>query len=400
MRIAYFDVFAGASGDMVLGALLDAGAPLEEVRATLQTLPLTGWQLLAEPGHRGAVAGTRARVVVDPMLPQPARRLGEVLALVEQSALPPRVRRDTAAVFRLLAEAEGKVHRMPPASVHFHEVGAVDSLVDIVGAIVALDLLGVEQVFVSSLPLGGGMVTTEHGALPVPAPATVQLLAQVGAPVRASEGSAARQEMVTPTAAALFAALGTFQLPEIRLEAVGYGLGARSLSDLPNALRVLVGERVESDPALVLLETNIDDQPAEQLAYVLERLLAAGARDAWFTPIQMKKNRPAIQLSAIVNASDEAMVAGLLLRETTTLGVRVLPLRRHEADRRQVDVETPLGHARLKLKLLAGKVAGIAPEFEDCRALAERHGLPLGEVYRIVAEAGRSLLGAPPSDRA
>ena len=400
MRIAYFDVFAGASGDMVLGALLDAGAPLEEVRATLQTLPLTGWQLLAEPGHRGAVAGTRARVVVDPMLPQPARRLGEVLALVEQSALPPRVRRDTAAVFRLLAEAEGKVHRVPPASVHFHEVGAVDSLVDIVGAIVALDLLGVEQIFVSSLPLGGGTVTTEHGALPVPAPATVQLLAQVGAPVRASEGSAARQEMVTPTAAALFAALGTFQLPEIRLEAVGYGLGARSLSDLPNALRVLVGERVESDPALVLLETNIDDQPAEQLAYVLERLLAAGARDAWFTPIQMKKNRPAIQLSAIVNASDEAMVAGLLLRETTTLGVRVLPLRRHEADRRQVDVETPLGHARLKLKLLAGKVAGIAPEFEDCRALAERHGLPLGEVYRIVAEAGRSLLGAPPSDRA
>ncbi|MFN8535586.1 MAG: nickel pincer cofactor biosynthesis protein LarC [Dehalococcoidia bacterium] len=393
LQVAYFDVFAGASGDMLLGALLDAGAPAEEVIAALESLGLTGWRLLAEPDQRGAIGGLRVRVQIDPTADQPHRRLGDILALIEAGRFSARAKRDSSAVFQRLAEAEAHVHRTAIEEVHFHEVGAVDSIVDIVGVAIALDLLGIERVYVSSIPLGGGMVETQHGTIPVPAPATVELLARAGAPVRPSEGSAAGKEMVTPTAAAFFAALGVFELPAMRLRASGYGIGGRTLPDQPNALRVLIGELAAPPARLVLIETNIDDQPGEQLGYVLDRLLDAGARDAWFTPIQMKKNRPAVMLSAIADADREADVVSLLLRETTTFGARVLPLRRPEAERRIVEVETPLGPARVKLKLLDGRPAGVAPEFEDCRRLAESSRLPIAEVYRIVEAAGRAALG-------
>ncbi|MCS6801184.1 MAG: nickel pincer cofactor biosynthesis protein LarC [Chloroflexota bacterium] len=392
MRAAYFDVFAGASGDMLLGALIDAGASAAEITAALRTLPLEGWGLDVRPEHRGVIGGTRVEVWVDPALSQPQRRLADIVAAVEQSQLPSRVKRDAAAVFRALAEAEGRVHRQRLDDVHFHEVGAVDSIVDIVGAVVALELLGIEQVFVSSVPLGGGIAQTAHGKIPAPAPATLELLARAGAPVRPSFGAAATTEMVTPTAAAFFAALGVFEQPALRLTTVGYGLGARRLPDLPNALRVLIGERDEPSAPLLLLETNIDDQPAEQLGYVLERLFAVGVRDAWFTPIQMKKSRPAVMMSVIAEAAQEREIADLLLRETSTLGVRVIPIRRHEAERVVKTVETRLGPARVKVKRLEGRPVAAVPEFEDCRRLALEHGLPIAEVYRLVESAARGAM--------
>jgi uncharacterized protein (TIGR00299 family) protein len=392
VKVAYFDVFAGASGDMLLGALVDAGAPLDAVAAGLGTLGLEGWELRAEPDHRGPLGGVRVQVRIDPSAAQPDRRLADIAACLAQSRLAPRVKRDALAVFQLLAEAEGRVHRTDPAEVHFHEVGAVDSIVDIVGSVAALDLLGIERIYVSALPLGGGMAQSAHGAIPVPAPATVEVLARAGAPVRPSRGAASSAEMVTPTAAAFFAALGVFEQPALRLLSTGYGIGSRDLPDQPNALRVLIGEANGEQPALILLETNIDDQPAEQLAYVLERLFTAGARDAWFTPIQMKKNRPAVMLSVIADAAREEEIAGLLLRETTTLGVRVLPLRRHEAERQIEQIETPVGEARVKVKRLDGRVVAVSPEYEDCRRIAAERRLPIADVYRLVEGAARDRL--------
>ncbi|GIW06631.1 MAG: UPF0272 protein [Dehalococcoidia bacterium] len=389
MKAAYFDVFAGASGDMLLGALLDAGAPLDALVSGLRTLDLAGWQLDARPDRRGAIGGTRVEVHVDPATPQPHRRLPDITACIAGSRLPARVKRDAIAIFQLLAEAEGRVHRVSAEEIHFHEVGAVDSIVDIVGTVAALDLLGIERVFVSSIPLGGGTIHTAHGVIPVPAPATAELLARAGAPVRPSAGAAAEQEMVTPTAAAVFAALGEFAQPAFRLAAVGYGIGGRTLPDQPNALRVLIGESADLEPALLLFETNIDDQPAEQLGYVLERLFAAGARDAWFTPIQMKKNRPGVILSAIADAAREQELAGLLLRETTTLGVRIVPIRRHEAERHVELVDTPFGPARVKLKRLDGRTVAFAPEFEDCRRIAAERDLPIAEVFRQIESSAR-----------
>jgi uncharacterized protein (TIGR00299 family) protein len=392
VKAAYFDVFVGASGDMLLGALVDVGAPLDEVTARLRTLEIDGWDLRANPDQRGAIAGTRLEVRVDPALQQPHRRLADIAALIDGAALPARVRRDALSVFQALAEAEGRIHRTRPEDVHFHEVGAVDSIVDIVGAVVALNLLGIERVYVSAVPLGGGVARSAHGTIPIPAPATVEVLARAKAPVRPSVGAAASSEMVTPTAAAFFAALGTFALPPMRLLAAGYGLGARSLPDQPNALRVLVGEVEGETSSYVVIETNIDDQPAEQLGYVLERVLAAGARDAWFTPIQMKKNRPAIMLSVIAETTREREIAELILRETTTLGVRVVPVRRHEAERAVQTVETPVGSARVKVKQLAGHTVAFAPEFEDCRRIAAARNLPIAEVYRVVERAAREQL--------
>lgn len=390
-KAVYFDVFAGASGDMILGALIDAGADLDELRDALSTLPIEGWTLVESEERRGVLTGTRIRVEVDPAVTQPARTRDDITGLIAASGLPDRVKRDAWKVFALLAEAEGAVHRVPAAQVHFHEVGAIDSIIDIVGAIVALDLLNVEEIFVSPIPLGGGMAKASHGTIPVPAPATIELLTRAGAPVRASSGSAAEKEMVTPTAAAIFAALGTFSLPRLQLQGSGYGIGGWDLPDQSNALRVLIGEVPEEKPDdLRLLETNIDDMSPEIFGYVLDRLFSVGVRDAWFSPIQMKKNRPATKISVIVEAAMESEVANLLLEETSTLGVRVMPITRYEAGRRTAVVETPLGPATIKIKVLNGEVSGFSPEYESCLALADRHGLPLRDVYLLVESIARS----------
>lgn len=398
-RIIYFDCFSGISGDMALGALLDAGLSLEALQQELRRLNVDGWEIQATREVRGPLAGTRAHVIA----PEQAvhRHLHDIRAIIESSALAPSVAAQSLRVFTLLAEAEARIHGTTPDQIHFHEVGALDAIVDIVGVVAGLALLGVEQVFASPVPLGTGWVRSAHGPIPVPAPATLALLAGVGAPITADEMPF---ELTTPTGAALLAGLAAFRRPPMRVTAVGYGFGARQL-ERPNALRAWLGELDEprraivapasaaATPAadtLVLLETNIDDQSGEQLAYALERLRDLGALDVWLTPIQMKKGRPAVILSALAPAELEERAVALILRETTTFGMRRRAVERHICDREIVEVTTPLGVARVKRKSWRGETLGAAPEYEDCARLARDHSVPLAEVYRIVARAAEA----------
>jgi uncharacterized protein (TIGR00299 family) protein len=379
----YFDCFSGISGDMALGALLDAGLPLDALRSELAKLDLAGWSISAERGMRAFLSGTRALVQAPEQ--ETHRHLSDVRAILERSKLSEAVCSRSLQVFTLLAEAEGRIHGIAPDQVHFHEVGALDAIIDIVGVVAGLALLQVDEVFASALPLGSGWVRAAHGRLPVPAPATLALLAQAGAPLLADETAG---ELVTPTGAALLAALATFGRPALRIERVGYGLGSRNPPERPNALRVWIGTTGDTPtllhaPAasLVLLETNIDDQPAEQLAYTLEQLMALGALDAWLAPIVMKKGRAATLLAALVPADLEDAAVALILRETTTLGVRRRAVERHVADREVASVETRWGSVRLKRKRWRGEQLGAAPEYEDCARLAREHHVALRDVY-------------------
>ena len=385
-RIAYFDCFSGASGDMLLGALFDAGLPLERLRAALATLPIAGWELTTSREARQGVWGTRARVSYDEAQ-QPHRHLADILALIEGSELPAGVKRQASAVFRRLAQAEAHVHGTTPDEVHFHEVGAIDSIVDIVGVVAGLHLLGVEEVYASPLPLGGGTVHVAHGELPVPAPATLEILAEAQVPTRPHP---AQVELLTPTGAALLAELARFEQPAMVVDAVGYGFGTRQVPAF-NAVRLWLGQaggRVvwEEDEA-VLLETNLDDTTGEALGYVQGRLLEAGALDAWFTPITMKKSRPAVMLSVLAPPARAPELAALILRETTTLGVRWQTVRRTIAGRAVETVETPWGAVRVKVKQLGGRPLSAAPEYEDCAQLAREAGVPWQEVYRAAERA-------------
>jgi uncharacterized protein (TIGR00299 family) protein len=393
MRIAYFDCFSGASGDMILGALVDTGLSLDDLRAALAALPLTGYRLEAERVTRAGMAATRVHVHRDDT-PQPRRTLADVLDILAHSTLPDEDRRQAERIFRALAAAEGRVHGVDAGDIHFHEVGAVDAIVDVSGAVAGLRLLGIERVYVSPLPLGSGTVRAEHGVLPVPAPATLELLAAAGAPLRPGAGEPA-MEMVTPTGAAILTTLGTMERPAMRLARIGVGAGGRDLPDRPNVLRVWLGESTERPGmrTMMLAETNVDDMPGELFGHAMARLFAAGAADVWFTPIQMKKDRPAVMLSVLCRPELEEAVVAALLRETTTLGVRVREVRRYEAERERFDFPSTLGPATVKVKRLLDQPPRVAPEYEVCRTLAERSGLPLLEVYRIVTAEALAALG-------
>jgi uncharacterized protein (TIGR00299 family) protein len=391
--IAYLDCPSGVSGDMLLGALLDAGVALDELRALLGGLPLEGYTLEAAPVVRGALGATHARVV--PTREEHAHRhLGDVLAIIEHGDLPERVKRDAGAVFRRLATAEARVHRVGIDEVHFHEVGAVDAIVDVVGVCAGLHLLGVEEVYCSPLPLGRGQTTMAHGTLPLPAPAVLELLAMSGAP---TVPHTATTELVTPTGAALVTTLARFAQPPLRLARVGYGAGTRA-EPAPNLLRLWLGERddtratisTEEDVTveqLLVLEANIDDMPAELFGYAMERLLAAGALDAWCAPLTMKKARPGALLGALCRPADRAALVGVFLRETSTFGVRARAVTRYAAAREARTVDTPYGPVRVKLKLLDGVVAGASPEYEDCRRLAMERSISLPRVYAAAIAA-------------
>lgn len=387
--IAYLDLPSGLSGDMFLGCLVDAGWPLEALQATLSRLPLpTGsWSVRAETVHRGPLRATLVTVATAET--HHHRGLAEIEALIETADLPPSVRAGAIGVFRRLAQAEARVHGVPVEQVHFHEVGALDAIVDIVGAAAGLHALGIEALYASAVPLGPGWVETAHGRLPLPAPATLELLAEVGAPTRPALGPG---ELVTPTGAALLAQFARFGQPALRLQRIGYGAGQRDFS-WPNVARLWLGEAVDelAPTVLVQIETNVDDMNPELYPGVVQRLLAAGALDAWLTPVQMKKGRPGVVLSVLAPADQEAELAALILRETTTLGVRVHAVRRHEAGRELRTVETPYGPVRVKLKRLEGRVWGAAPEYEDCRQRAESHGVPVRLVYEAAQAAARRL---------
>ncbi|HEV8192825.1 MAG TPA: nickel pincer cofactor biosynthesis protein LarC [Ktedonobacterales bacterium] len=398
--LAYLDCFSGISGDMLLGALVDAGLDLDALREPLRSLPLAGYALEAEPVTDHGITGTRVRVVLSGDVPHKHRHLEDIAHLIVAAKLPERAQAHAIAIFRRLAEAEGAVHGTPPEDVTFHEVGAVDSIVDIVGAALGLELLGIGDLFCSELPLTSGRVISAHGALPVPAPATLELLKGTQAiwrPVPA-EG-----ELVTPTGAAFVATLARFARPTMRASAVGYGFGTRSLP-WANCLRLVLGETSEAAVAadgamglerdeIVVIESNIDNMSGEALGWLMERLLAVGALDVSYTPLQMKKNRPATLLTVLVSAEEAERIAALVVRESGTLGVRMRHAQRLKAGRRVEEIETPLGSVHVKLKLIDGAVTGASPEYDDCRALAEAHGLPFDVVLERVQLAARRHFG-------
>ena len=385
---------------MILGALVDAGLALDDLRRGLAGLPLTGeYALTAETVRRGALRATQVRVEMNDA--HSHRHLADIVAIIEAGDLSPAVEEKSLAIFRRLAEAEARVHGTSVEQVHFHEVGAVDAIVDIVGAVFGLERLGVAQVYASPLPLGGGQVETSHGTLPLPAPATLELLALAGAPTRPfglslrTKPWPADVELVTPTGAAILTTLAQFSQPPMRVARVGYGAGGRELP-WSNVLRLWLGEPTGQDmtpaTALKVLETNIDDMNPELYGHVMARLFDAGALDVYLTPIYMKKNRPATMLSAIVRDEDEAVLAEVMLRETSTLGVRVRSFYRYEAGREVRQVETAYGPIQVKLKLLGGRIVSVTPEYESCRRVADDQGVPLAEVYRVAQQAGGALL--------
>jgi uncharacterized protein (TIGR00299 family) protein len=313
------------------------------------------------------------------------------VTLLERSTLPAGDREKGRLVFERLAKAEAKVHGETAETVHLHDVGAVDAVVDVMGTIAGWRLLRIDEVFVSALPAGGGTVRGRHGELPVPAPATLELLSRAGAPLRAADEAGG--ELVTPTGAAIVTALATFGRPEMTLERVGYGAGSRDPVERANVLRMWVGERSAAPArAMVLVETNIDDMTGEMLAYVQEKLMAEGAADAWLTPMQMKKGRPAVTLSAICTEEQEEALSRTILRETSTLGVRVRRVHRWEAERETFEFESSLGPAAVKVKRLPDEPPRIAPEYEPCRRIAASSGLALADVYRIVQEEAEAKL--------
>jgi len=387
-RVIYFDCFSGASGDMLLGAIVDCGVPIDALAAELQSVPVGGYRLTTNRVQRAGIAATKVDVLLDEA-DAPHRRLSDLLSIVAASRLPEADQEKATRVFTALATAEASVHGVDIEAIEFHEVGAVDAIVDVLGTIAGLRLLGVSGCFVSPLAVGSGAVMAAHGTLPVPGPATLALLAQAGAPV-AAPLAGERHELLTPTGAALLTTLGRFERPALRLERVGYGAGGRDTPGRPNVLRAWLGDQQAESiavRAMVIVETNIDDMNPELYGWVLERLFAAGAADAWCTPIQMKKNRPSVTLQALCSIEAQPAVIDLFLRETSTLGVRVHRVERYEAPRSSVRFRSTLGEVRLKVKQLAGELPRYAPEFDDCRALALASGLPLMEIYRIVEEA-------------
>jgi len=377
MKICYLDTFSGISGDMLVGALADAGADRTALTTALESLGI-GARVRFEAASRQGLRATRFHV--DTEGPQHSHRhLSRIVGIIRAAALPERARDNALAIFQRLGEVEAAVHQVPLERVHFHEVGAVDSICDIVGACLGLELLGVEAVYCSALNLGSGTVRTEHGLLPVPAPATAELVRGVPVYARGPE-----VELTTPTGAAVATTLarGFGPPPPMRVSAVGYGAGSRDFPGQANLLRVLIGEATGAAEAttVAVLEANIDDSSPEVLGYALERLLEAGALDVTLAPLFMKKNRPGTLLTVIARPEDQERLAGLLFAETSTLGVRIHAAERRVQARRFVEVETPHGKVRVKVS----EEGHYAPEYEDCRRLAQASGAPLKE---IIAEA-------------
>ena len=392
MKIAYLDAFSGISGDMTVGALVDAGTPAETLLDALRSLE-TGARYEVEKTARRGIAASKFRVHLGDA-PRKARHLSHILKLIDAAPLSAPTKSNASKVFTRLGEAEAKVHGVSIEKVHFHEVGAADSIADIVGACIALDLLGIEEVHVSAINVGSGTVQTEHGVLPVPAPATAALLA--GRPVYARGPEI---ELTTPTGAAIASALGSGfgVLPPMRISSIGYGAGDRDFPQHANVLRVLIGEKAAaSEAALVsVIEANIDDSSPQVLGYALERLMEAGALDVSLSPLQMKKNRPGALLRVIARPEDKENLAQVVFAETSTLGLRIYSAERRVEERSVVEVETPWGKVR-------GKVAGegvFTPEYEDCRALAKGASVPLRQVLAAASEAylkERTVRDAPP----
>jgi len=380
MKAAYFDCFSGISGDMTLGALVDAGCPLEVLRSKLQGLQVPGWEISADKVWKNGMAATQVRVKAADT--QTHRSLTTILEILERSKLDAQVKERAGAIFTKLGEAEAAVHDVPIEKIHFHEVGAVDAIVDIVGACIGFGELGFEKFACSALNVGGGTARMAHGVLPVPAPATARLL--LGKP---TYSSGAQKELVTPTGAAIVATLCDVfgPQPAMTVSAIGYGAGTADLEGQPNVLRIMAGEVSERATdahggTIRVLEANLDDMNPQIFGYLLDRALAAGALDVFATPVQMKKSRPGTLVTILCKPEDENKFQEMLFAETTTLGVRSHLVDRRALPREFVKVVTRFGEVRLKISRSEGRVQHAAPEFEDCRKLAEEKNVPLQEV--------------------
>jgi uncharacterized protein (TIGR00299 family) protein len=379
MATAYFDCFAGAAGDMLVGALIDAGASLDTIRQALASLALEGYELQASSVQRNGIAATKFDVVVTPDAPQPHRHLSNILTLIDHADLPARVAKQATGVFRHLAEAEAAVHGCGIDDVHFHEVGAVDSIVDIVAACVALNELGASRIVCSPIAVGSGTVTCDHGVLPVPTPATARMLR--GVPVLAGPNPG---EATTPTAAALLTALADEFgiMPAMDLSAMGAGAGTRDDTPAANIVRVFLGLASDNATADTVIElaANLDDCTGELLGATIDLLLARGALDAWVMPATMKKSRPAWVLSVLARPADVALLEDIIFNETPTLGIRRHSTQRTMLARRQETVETPYGPIRVKIAERNGAATAVKPEFDDCQAAATNHNVSIRQV--------------------
>ena len=384
--IAWFHCFSGIAGDMALGALIDAGADFDSVREVLERLPVGGWKISAESTMRGGIAGTH--VIVDAPDSTVVRTYAHITGLIEEARLPDRVRERANAIFHAIATVEARLHRRSIEQVHFHEVGGVDAIVDVVGVAAALEVLGVDEVASSPVATGIGMIRAAHGLLPNPAPAVVDLLA--GAP---THGVDVPVELTTPTGAGILAALctGWGPMPAMTIAASGFGAGTRELDALPNLTQVVIGQAggaATTGQPVVLLEANVDDATGETLAHALSVLLEAGAHDAWLTPIVMKKGRPAHTVSVLADAARAGELAEVLRSETGTLGVRGSSLERWPSPRTFDEVE--VHGMRVRVKVGPGRVK---VEHDDAARAAKRIGLPLREVVSLAEEAWRRRRG-------
>lgn len=378
LKIAYFDCFSGASGDMILGALMDCGVSIDTFRSELSRLGLEGFRLEAERVTKAAIGAIQADVVVDGDHHCKPRTLSSIKALINSSDLAPEIKDRAVQIFDRLGEAEAFVHRVSIEDVHFHEVGAIDSIVDIVGAVTALSLLGIDEIRCSPMNVGGGFVKTAHGILPAPAPATLELVKGLPTYSTGMQG-----ELLTPTGAAILSSLasGFGPMPEMTVISIGYGAGKLNL-DTPNVVRLIVGEvddcrRVGDSEPTAVIETNIDDMSPEIYGHVFEKAMNNGALDVSLTTIQMKKNRPGVQLQIICPVSAVSAMAGLIFTETTSIGLRWRIDNRIVANRTIDEVETRFGVVRVKSAFWNGKVVNVAPEYEDCRKLAVLHDVPI-----------------------
>ncbi|HEX5412328.1 MAG TPA: nickel pincer cofactor biosynthesis protein LarC [Terriglobia bacterium] len=390
INLAYLDCSSGISGDMFLAALLDAGVELERLRGELAKIDLGPYEFNQSRVMRGGLAGNHVDIVAPGK--QPHRHLSHIEKLIGAAAIDDGIKQKSLQIFRRLGEVEAKLHNQPIEKIHFHEVGAVDAVVDIVGVCLGLAMLGSPELLCSALNVGGGHAEAAHGTLPVPAPATAELLK--GLPVYSSGVEA---ELVTPTGAALVSTLaaGFGPVPAMKVERIGYGAGTKDIPSQPNIARLMLGERIggeaagsgsAGDEAVLVLEANIDDMNPQLYGYFAEKALAAGALDVTCAPLQMKKNRPGLRVSVLAKPEFERALTRLLFTETTTIGVRITPARRKVLDREIVPVETAYGTVRMKVARLDGEILNAAPEFEDCRRLADQKSVPLKEVM-VAAQA-------------
>lgn len=389
MKIAYLDTVSGIAGDMTLAAFVSAGLPLDDLSAGLKKLSVGGFELIGKHIQRSGIAAVHIDVVVSHE-PHYHRRLKDILSIIHQSDLADRIKERAESILTVIAKAEAKIHNTSMENVHFHEVGALDSIVDIVGTAICLEKFGVERVYSSPVRLGsGGTVSTQHGIMPTPTPATLEILREYPTVL-----TSVPHELTTPTGAGIIKALSSGVLDEeiLLAHAVGYGAGTKEFAELPNLLRVVIGE-IQADmekEQIVIVETNIDDMNPQMYPYLMEKLLAAGAHDAYLVPIIMKKGRPGILLSVMTGASKLDAISTLIYQQTSTIGLRIQHIGRRKLPRRETEVNTSFGPVKAKVVLRDGKET-IAPEFEDCKRIAEERHLPVLEVARILERELSSL---------